>query len=89
MEIELETLGDGRNQMGSKLADIFKILVKKLFESDAFVASILLDPRINWSADDQIFNYELRDRGIVSMKKNFINFTLNLFQFSFHYRNIY
>lgn len=66
MEVQIELLGDGRYKFGSSLLSQFKNLSKKFFECDAFIAALVLDPRFSWSEDSELFNLELRDRGIVS-----------------------
>lgn len=65
MEIQIESIIDGRNKIPSQLVASLKGRCKKFFECDAFVASLALDPRFTWCAQHEIFNYELRDRAVV------------------------
>lgn len=66
MLLKLKKVKDGKYLLPSSMCNNLEVRGKKFFESEAFVASLVLDPRFNWSLDHPVFNLRLRDRGIVS-----------------------
>lgn len=49
----------------TKLKDSMTNRGKKFFESECFIASLVLDPRFTWTLNHDVFNFALRDKGIV------------------------
>jgi hypothetical protein len=67
MELEISLC---QGQLKDDLLQALGRRKKKFFECDAFIAALLLDPRINWSnSSESFFNPELRERGILQIEK--------------------
>jgi hypothetical protein len=68
MEAQITVLEDGRLKFKNFLLEELSKQSKKFFECDAFIACCVLDPRITWSRNGDLFNSTLLERGVVSSK---------------------
>jgi len=70
MVLQITKVPDGQNQLKTKLREAFEQQKQKFFECDAFIAALLLDPRINWSQNpDDFFGSTLYERGMLQLEK--------------------
>ncbi|CAG9812059.1 unnamed protein product [Chironomus riparius] len=70
MELNIRSVPDGNEQLKTKLLEALKQHKQKFFESDAFVAALLLDPRINWSQNpEDFYGPAMYERGILLLEK--------------------
>ncbi|KAG5667031.1 hypothetical protein PVAND_015032 [Polypedilum vanderplanki] len=76
MQAKIGTLENGPKNLVTKLHDSVKLRARKFFECDAFVAALLLDKRFTWSANHEVLNANLREKGIQHLEK--IHQALNL-----------
>ncbi|KAG5674185.1 hypothetical protein PVAND_004168 [Polypedilum vanderplanki] len=75
MQVQVTNTPDGINSISSRLKTAIINRARKFFESDAFVAALLLDPRFTWCGRNSVYDETLRDRGIVQCEK--IHHSLN------------
>lgn len=70
MGLEISKVPEGPKHLRSKLLEALNRRKQKFFECDAFVAGLVLDPRIKWSLDpENFFNPALCERGIKQLEK--------------------
>ena len=70
MELQITKVPDGHKQLKTKLLEALKQRKQKFFECDAFVAALLLDPRINWSQNpEDFYGPVLCERGMLQLEK--------------------
>ncbi|KAG5666512.1 hypothetical protein PVAND_014533 [Polypedilum vanderplanki] len=69
MQAKIGTLENGPKNLATKLHDSVKLRARKFFECDAFVAALLLDKRFTWSANHEVLNANLREKGIQHLEK--------------------
>lgn len=70
MELQITKVPDGNNQLKSKLLVALEQHKQKFFECDAFIAALLLDPRINWSQNpEDLYGPALCERGMLQLEK--------------------
>ncbi|KAG5675301.1 hypothetical protein PVAND_005213 [Polypedilum vanderplanki] len=64
MEIRISKMKDDKFNMRSYLLRAIKDKSQSFFESKAFAACLILDPRINWRSGNEIFSNDLLEKGI-------------------------
>ena len=70
MELNIRRVAGGNEQLKAKLLGELNQRKQKFFESDVFVAALLLDPRINWSQNpEDFYGPAMCERGILLLEK--------------------
>ncbi|CAH1735728.1 unnamed protein product [Chironomus riparius] len=70
MELEISGVPLGDEEIKDRLLEALERRKRRFFECDAFIAALLLDPRINWSNNQEdFFGPELLERGMVHIEK--------------------
>lgn len=70
-QFKVKQIKNRKFRIPTKLYDSLVRRSKKLTECNALVSALVLDPRISWSRNHEIFNFELRDRGIHHIERIF------------------
>lgn len=70
MEVQITRVQNGQQELKRKLLEALGRRKQRFFECDAFIATLVLDPRINWSQrQEDFFGPALLERGILQIEK--------------------